>query len=100
MRERSRPARVRRHAGRSPEAGVWYSIHIQITIDELLKEFDASAEAQSEGRSAVLRQALREYLVRMRREKISRQYERAYARDPGLGAEFSDWEEQNAWPDE
>lgn len=74
---------------------------IQFTIDEkLLAELDATEEAQADGRSAVLRRALTEYLRRMRREAIAGQYARAYARKPGLGKEFERWEDQGQWPEE
>jgi metal-responsive CopG/Arc/MetJ family transcriptional regulator len=74
---------------------------IQFTIDEqLLAELDACDEAQADGRSAVLRRALAEYLRRMRRAAIAEQYARAYARKAGLGKEFEGWEDQGQWPEE
>jgi Arc/MetJ-type ribon-helix-helix transcriptional regulator len=55
---------------------------------------------QCEGRSAVLRQAVRDYLKRRRRQAIARQYREAYANGQGLGDEFEGWEKQGEWPPE
>jgi metal-responsive CopG/Arc/MetJ family transcriptional regulator len=74
---------------------------IQITFDEaLLAELDATEEAQREGRSAVLRKAVAEYLQRRRRFTIAERYRKAYGDDPGLGDEFAGWEDQSPWPDQ
>jgi metal-responsive CopG/Arc/MetJ family transcriptional regulator len=74
---------------------------VQILIDEaLLAELDADDEVRREGRSAVLRQAVREYLKRRRRQAIARQYREAYADGQGLGDEFEGWEKQGEWPPE
>jgi Arc/MetJ-type ribon-helix-helix transcriptional regulator len=74
---------------------------IQVSFDEeLLKELDATEEARRDGRSAVLRRAVREYLRSKRRHTIAERYRRAYGSDPGLGDEFAGWENQGQWPDE
>ena len=75
---------------------------IQISFDEkLLKELDATDEVRKEGRSAVLRRAVSEYLRRRRGRTISERYARAYGNDTdGLGREFEGWEDQGLWPDE
>jgi metal-responsive CopG/Arc/MetJ family transcriptional regulator len=74
---------------------------VQVLIDEpLLAELDADEEVRREGRSAVLRRAIREYLKRRRRQAIARQYREAYADGKGLGEEFEGWEEQGEWPPE
>jgi metal-responsive CopG/Arc/MetJ family transcriptional regulator len=73
---------------------------IQITFDEaLLEQLDASEEVRREGRSAVLRRAAAEYLARRRRSEIAESYARAYGDQPGLGDEYSGWEEQGSWPE-
>jgi metal-responsive CopG/Arc/MetJ family transcriptional regulator len=73
---------------------------IQITFDEtLLQELDETEEVRREGRSAVLRRAVAEYLRRRRRYSISEQYARAYGSSPGLGDEFEGWEDQGQWPE-
>jgi metal-responsive CopG/Arc/MetJ family transcriptional regulator len=74
---------------------------IQVLIDEvLLAELDADDEVRREGRSAVLRKAVRDYLKRRRRQAIARQYRDAYANGHGLGDEFEAWEKQGRWPPE
>jgi metal-responsive CopG/Arc/MetJ family transcriptional regulator len=72
---------------------------IQVTFDEeLLRELDATEEARRLGRSALMRQAVAEYLERRRRESIAKQFRDAYAPGGGLGEEFAGWEEQGSWP--
>ena len=72
---------------------------VQISFDEeLLEELDESEEVKREGRSAVLRRAVKEYLQRRRRRAIADQYRRAYGQDGGLGEEYEGWEEQGEWP--
>ncbi|UCF69178.1 MAG: ribbon-helix-helix protein, CopG family [Acidobacteriota bacterium] len=74
---------------------------IQITFDEaLLAELDATDEVHREGRSAVLRRAVAEYLRRRRRYAIAEGYARAYGDASGLGDEFERWEDQGRWPDD
>jgi metal-responsive CopG/Arc/MetJ family transcriptional regulator len=72
---------------------------IQVTFDEqLLSELDESEEVKRDGRSAVLRRAVQEYLRRRRRRSIAEQYHRAYAGTNSLDAELEGWEEQGEWP--
>jgi metal-responsive CopG/Arc/MetJ family transcriptional regulator len=73
---------------------------IQVSIDEkLLAELDSCEEVKEQGRSAILRRAVAQYLRRRTRTAISEQYRRAYAAEGGLGEEFSDWDTQGQWPD-
>ena len=63
---------------------------IQITLDErLLARLDADSEVRRHGRSAVRRR---------RKRTIASQYAKAYGAEPGLGAEFSGWEDEGSWP--
>lgn len=75
---------------------------IQITFDEdLLRALDATPEVQMEGRSAVLRRAAEEYLLRRRRTEIRERYEVAYGgRGHDIGTELEGWDEEGAWPDD
>jgi metal-responsive CopG/Arc/MetJ family transcriptional regulator len=74
---------------------------VQVLIDEaLLAELDANDEVRREGRSAVLRQVVREYLKRRRQQAIARQYREAYADGKSMGDEFEGWEKQGEWPPE
>jgi metal-responsive CopG/Arc/MetJ family transcriptional regulator len=74
---------------------------IQITIDEnLLLQLDAHEETKRDGRSAVLRRAVADYLKRRRQASITEGYRKAYAGGEGLGAEFEGWEGEGVWPSE
>lgn len=73
---------------------------IQITMDEdLLRRLDESDETKRDGRSAVLRRAAEEYLLRRERARIRERYEAAYG-SGGLGPEFEGWEDEGVWPEE
>lgn len=73
---------------------------VQVMLEEtLLERLDATEEVQREGRSAVLRRALGEYLERRRELMIRERYKRAYGND-GLGQEYAGWEDQGVWPPE
>ena len=68
--------------------------------ENLLARLDADKETRRDGRSAVLRRAVAEYLKRRRRDEIAQAYERAYGNRPGLGKEFENWEHEGRWPPE
>ena len=70
-------------------------------MDEtLLAKLDADEETLRDGRSAVLRRAVAEYLKRRRRTAIAEGYRKAYAKGEGLGPEFEGWEHESVWPSE
>jgi metal-responsive CopG/Arc/MetJ family transcriptional regulator len=74
---------------------------IQIMMDpDLLAELDRTEEATRDGRSAVLRRALAEYLERRRKLVVRERYERAYGGGDGLGEGLAGWENQGVWPEE
>jgi len=75
---------------------------VQISIDEnLLREVDRDPDAKKEGRSAVIRRALRLYLDLKRRRAIDQAYDRAY-RDKAdeVLAEFGELLGAQGWPEE
>jgi metal-responsive CopG/Arc/MetJ family transcriptional regulator len=74
---------------------------IQIMMDEdLLKAFDQEEEVLKNGRSAVLRRIIAEYLTRRRRRGIAADYIRAYGTETNpLGEEFDGWKEEGEWPE-
>ena len=72
---------------------------LQITIDEpLLKRLDADDEVKRDGRSAVIRRAIAEYLRRRRKRVVTESYRRGYA--DGVGEELSEWVSEGTWPDD
>lgn len=74
---------------------------VQVVLDEkLLRELDATPEVQLEGRSAVLRRAIAEYLERRRRMAVREGYERAYGSAHPEDDELAGWDAEGVWPDE
>jgi metal-responsive CopG/Arc/MetJ family transcriptional regulator len=72
---------------------------IQITLDErLLARLDADEEAQRDGRSAVIRRAVFEYLRHKRRASVAEAYRRAYAK--GTKHDLEGWADEGVWPEE
>jgi metal-responsive CopG/Arc/MetJ family transcriptional regulator len=77
-----------------------YMKAIQITVDEqLLRSLDENAEAKRDGRSAVVRRALTQYLARRRSAELDDRIRRGYAKTPA-DPELDGWEEEAAWPTE
>lgn len=76
---------------------------IQFTIDErLLRRLDADPEVRKTGRSAFLRRAITDRLVRRRASEIRQAYRRGYGDSPVRAAgddEFGPLEDI-PWPDE
>jgi metal-responsive CopG/Arc/MetJ family transcriptional regulator len=73
---------------------------IQVMIDErLLQALDASEEVRSEGRSAVIRRAVAEFLKRRRASRVAEAYRVAYGGGQGLEPAFDGWEDQGQWPE-
>ncbi len=69
---------------------------IQVSMDErLLKSLDKRPEVKKLGRSAVLREAVYEYLRSKRKKEIAEEYRRAYAGGPD--PELAGWEKQGVW---
>ena len=74
---------------------------IQVTFDEqLLARLDATEEAHRDGRSAVLRRAVGEYLKHREALRVAEAYRAAYASTGQLEEELEGWEEEGSWPDE
>jgi metal-responsive CopG/Arc/MetJ family transcriptional regulator len=74
---------------------------VQISFDEeLLRDLDATPEVRRDGRSAVLRRLVREYLERRRRLEIRERYRAAYGEGEALGSDFEGWEGEGVWPEE
>jgi metal-responsive CopG/Arc/MetJ family transcriptional regulator len=72
---------------------------IQLLIDEpLLRRLDADAEVRQFGRSEVLRRAAAAYLKRSRARRLAEAYRKGYAESSSLGADWTGWDDEGAWP--
>jgi len=90
-------------AGRTVESTVEYNPHmqtIQVVLEEkLLKDADRVVKRTKTNRSALIREALREYLKRARERELDEQERRGYERFPQT-LEETEWLERAAvWPD-
>jgi len=74
---------------------------IQIVLDKkLLNAADRAARRMKENRSALVRNALREHLLRLEvRAKEDRDRE-GYLKRPQSRDEWASWESEAAWPEE
>ena len=73
---------------------------IQITFDErLLEKLDNDDEVKQQGRSAVIRRAVAEYLRKRRRTTIAEAYRRGYEKK-SVETDLSGWADEGVWPDE
>lgn len=73
---------------------------IQVVIDEeLLRATDRVAKQTKMKRSALVRQALREYLKKIHYQDLERQDREGYEKHPDT-AEFAAWEGVASWPAE
>ncbi|HET7292849.1 MAG TPA: ribbon-helix-helix domain-containing protein [Vicinamibacteria bacterium] len=82
---------------------VWSRFHsmetIQVVMEEgLLKAADQAARRLKVNRSALIRDAVREHLKRLRYRELERQEREAYERIPDDPAEFAAWDKVASWP--
>ena len=66
--------------------------------EDLIEKLDRVEEVRLKGRSAVLRDIVRDFLARRREKEIERQYREAYTKNPP--DEFEGWADAGVWPDE
>jgi metal-responsive CopG/Arc/MetJ family transcriptional regulator len=83
---------------------LWNKVHsmetIQVVIDEdLLRATDRVAKRTKMKRSALVREALREYLKRAHYQELERRDRKGYEKHPDTG-EFVAWEGVATWPEE
>jgi len=72
---------------------------VQLTLDRALVEaVDSAARSLKTTRSAFTRKALTEALEQLRLEALEQRHRRGYERYPVHPDEFSDWEQEQAWP--
>ncbi len=73
---------------------------IQVVLDaKLLKAADVAAKRQKLNRSALIRQALRQHLKRLRELELEEQDRRGYLAQPQREEEFRSVEDAAAWPE-
>lgn len=73
---------------------------IQVVLDaKLLKAADIAAKRQKLNRSALIRDALREHLRRLRELQLEERERRGYLAKPQRQEEFSVWEDAASWPE-
>jgi metal-responsive CopG/Arc/MetJ family transcriptional regulator len=74
---------------------------IQIVLEpELLRATDAAAKRARLNRSALVRQALREHLRRLKIKELEDRDRRGYQRRPQKVSEIARWEKVAVWPEE
>ena len=74
---------------------------IQVVLDEkLLKAADVAAKRRGVNRSALIREALGEYLKRIRTSELEERDRRGYQALPQQPQEFNRWEDTAAWPED
>lgn len=74
---------------------------IQIVLETaLLRATDRAARKRRVNRSALVREAIREYLQRLTTQEREERDRRGYQKHPSDLSEFSAWDKVVAWPDE
>lgn len=74
---------------------------VQIVLDEsLLRATDAAARRVKLNRSALVREALREYLDKLRIAELERWDRQGFERLPDGADDLDAWERAAAWPDD
>ena len=74
---------------------------IQVVLDDkLLKAADVAAKRQKVNRSALIREALGEYLKSIRSSELDERDRRGYQARPQQSEEFKVWEDVAAWPED
>jgi len=73
---------------------------IQMTLDDdLVESVDQVVREQHTSRSAFTRDALRDALKKHEMMRLEQRHRRGYAEKPVVEAEFSVWEDEQAWGD-
>jgi metal-responsive CopG/Arc/MetJ family transcriptional regulator len=74
---------------------------IQVVLDKpLLQEANRQAKKTKVNRSALIRDALREHLQRVRQKELEEQDRQGYLKHPDSEAEALLWEKEAAWPED
>jgi len=76
-------------------------VTVQVVLEqELLRAADRAARRFKVNRSALIREALREHLKRIRIREKEQRDRAGYQRYPENAGEFELWEKVAAWPEE
>jgi metal-responsive CopG/Arc/MetJ family transcriptional regulator len=74
---------------------------VQIVLDEnLLRATDDAARRVKLNRSALVREALRDYLDKLRIAELESRDRQGFERLPDTGDDLDVWERAAAWPDD
>lgn len=74
---------------------------VQMTLDEdLVAAVDEAAGALRTSRSAFTRKALKAALGELRIKQLEEKWREGYRRKPPEPGEFSDWANEQVWPDD
>jgi metal-responsive CopG/Arc/MetJ family transcriptional regulator len=74
---------------------------VQIALDRrLLHAIDRAAKRNKQNRSALVRDALREHLLRLEVRASEERDRQGYSRQSQTDAETRGWESEAAWPEE
>jgi metal-responsive CopG/Arc/MetJ family transcriptional regulator len=65
----------------------------------LVRAADGAAKRVRVNRSALIREALREYLKRLETRELEARDRRGYKEHPDVSAEVADWERVATWPE-
>ena len=84
---------------------LWNIFHMMQTIQivlekELLQAADKAAIRTKQNRSALVRDALREYLRRLEARAMEKRDREGYRKQPQTASEWQAWESEAAWPRE
>lgn len=70
-------------------------------MDEaLLQRLDRQPEVRAQGRSSVLREAVREWLRKKEARSIAARYRAGYRIEPKVEEELAGWADEGVWPEE
>ena len=74
---------------------------VQIVLDEeLLRAADRAARRVRVNRSALVREALRQYLKRIETRELEVRDRKGYLKHRGAGGDVAKWERAAAWPED
>ncbi len=74
---------------------------IQVVLDaKLLRATNGAAKRARKNRSALIREAIREHLKRLRTRELEEQEQQGYKQFPDNGRMAAEWENEASWPED